>query len=178
MFADPAKNIEQLELTRNMMVADLGSGTGFYTIAAAKKIKGGDGRVYSVEVQRDLLKHIEELAKKDGLNNIDYIWGNIEKRGGTKIRDHIIDCVIASNVLFQVEDRNGFIDEVKRVLKPTGKILLIDWTESFGGMGPAGDHVVTAMKAETLFTAAGFKKVKAIEAGAHHYGIIFSAHEN
>ena len=71
MFSDPAKNIEALELTRNLVVADLGSGTGFYTIAAAKKIKGGEGRVYSVEVQRELLQHIEELAKKEGLNNID-----------------------------------------------------------------------------------------------------------
>lgn len=177
MFSDPAKNIDALELTRNLMVADLGAGTGFYTIAAAKKIKGGEGRVYSVEVQRDLLRHIEELARKEGLNNIDYIWGNVEKRGSTKIRDHMIDCVIASNILFQVEDQKGFVDEIQRILKPDGKVLLIDWSESFGGMGPAASQVVTASKAESLFSAVGFKKLKTIEAGAHHYGIILK-HEN
>jgi ubiquinone/menaquinone biosynthesis C-methylase UbiE len=173
MFADPSKNLEQLEITTNLSIADLGAGTGFYTLAAAKKIKGGEGRVYCVEVQRDLLKHVEELAKKDNLHNIDYIWGNIEKRGSTKIRDHIIDCAIASNVLFQVEDRQGFLEELKRILKPGGKVLLIDWSESFGGMGPAAGHVITPTIAESLFTAAGFTQVKTIEAGAHHYGIIF-----
>ncbi len=174
MFSDPAKNIEALELTRNLVVADLGSGTGFYTIAAAKKIKGGEGRVYSVEVQRELLQHIEELAKKEGLNNIDYIWGNIEKRGGTKIHDKQIDVVIASNVLFQVEDKKGFVDEVKRILKPGGRVLLIEWSESFSGMGPAPAHVINAGAAQTLFEDASFKKTKTIEAGAHHYGIIFT----
>lgn len=174
MFADPSKNLEELELTRNMVIADLGSGTGFYTIAAAKKIKGGDGRVYSVEVQRELLGHIQEMAKKDGLNNIDYIWGNIEKRGGTKIQDATIDCALASNVLFQVEDRKAFIEETKRILKPGGRVLLIDWSESFGGMGPATNQVVTATNAQALFEASGFKKTKTFEAGAHHYGIIFT----
>ncbi|MBP7831693.1 MAG: class I SAM-dependent methyltransferase [Candidatus Pacebacteria bacterium] len=172
MFSDPAKNIEQLELTRNMVIADLGSGTGFYTIAAAKKIKGGDGRVYSVEVQRELLQHIQEMARKESLNNIDYIWGNIEKRGGTKIHDKIIDCAIVSNVLFQVEDRQGFIAELKRILKPEGKVLLIDWSESYGGMGPAQANVINAGAAQSLFESAGFTKLKTIEAGAHHYGII------
>ena len=174
MFSDPAKNIESLELTRNLVIADLGSGTGFYTIAAAKKIKGGEGRVYTVEVQRELLQHIQELAKKEGLNNIDYIWGNIEKRGGTKMQDKQIDVVIASNVLFQVEDKEGFVDEVKRILKPGGRVLLIDWSESFSGMGPAPANVITASAAQTLFEAASFKKTKTIEAGAHHYGIIFT----
>lgn len=173
MFSDPAKNLEELEITTNFSIADLGSGAGFYTIASAKKIKGGTGRVYSVEVQRELLRHVEDLAKKEGLNNIDYIWGNIEKKGGTKIRDHIIDCAIASNVLFQVEDRAGFIEEVKRILKPEGKLLLIDWSESYGGMGPEPESVITSITAEGLFEKAGFKKLKNISAGAHHYGIIF-----
>lgn len=173
MFADPSKIIDQLELTTNLVVADLGAGTGFYTIAAAKKMKGGEGRVYAVEVQRDLLKHIEEIAKKDALTNIDYLWGNIEKRGGTKIRDNTADVVIASNILFQVEDRAGFIEEIKRILKPGGKLLLVDWSESFGGMGPKPDHVIAAVDAQKMLEAAGFNKQKDVEAGAHHYGIIF-----
>ncbi len=174
MFADPSKNLDQLELTTNLIVADLGAGSGFYTIAAAKKLKGGEGKVYCIEVQRDLLQHIQDAAKKEHLTNIDYIWGNIEKRGGTKIHDKTVDCAIISNVLFQVEDRKGFLEEVKRILKPGGRILLVDWSESFGGMGPAPDHVITSANAESLLVSIGFKKVKNFEAGAHHYGIIFT----
>ncbi len=173
MFSDPAKNIEQLELTRNLIVADLGAGTGFYSLAAARILKGGEGRVYCIEVQRELLKRVEDAATKEGLTNIDYIWGNIEKRGGTKIRDHSVDCAIASNVLFQVEDRKGFIEEIKRILKPGAKLLLIDWADSFGGMGPASNQVIGSMLAESLFSSAGFVRVKSFNAGAHHYGILF-----
>ena len=51
--------------------------------------------------------------------------GKYRKLGGTKIKDSIVDAVIRSNVLFQLEDKNIFILEVKRILKPGGKALLL-----------------------------------------------------
>lgn len=178
MFSDPVHNIEQFGITPAHSVADLGAGSGFYTLAAARKIKSlatGDetGKVYAVEVQKDLLARIKDVADKEHLTNIEYIWGDIEKRGGTKLRDHSIDRVIASNVFFQVEDKKGFLSEIGRILKPDGQVLLIDWSESFSGMGPAPKDVITKFTAKDLFSAAGFTLDREISAGAHHYGLIF-----
>ncbi|MFA5933924.1 MAG: class I SAM-dependent methyltransferase [Candidatus Paceibacterota bacterium] len=170
MFADPESNVRQFGLEHNMYVADLGAGTGAYSIAAAHMVMGG--RVYAIEVQKDLLEKIRTEAVKQHLSNIECIWGNIENPKGTKLRDHAVDAVIASNVLFQVEDRDGFIKEIKRILKPEGKVLIIDWSDSFGGMGPKGDSVISESKAKELFEKHGFTFDKDISTGAHHYGMI------
>ncbi len=170
-FADPTHNLEQFGLTPGMHVADLGSGSGFYTIAAAKLLKDG-GKVYSLEVQKELLTKIKSEAERNHLNNIEIIWANIEKLGGTKLRERSMDAAIISNVLFQIEDKRTFILEVKRILKPEGRVLFIDWSESYGGMGPSATHVVSKSNAEALFKAEGFSFERELSVGAHHYGII------
>ncbi len=172
MFSNPEKNVAQLGLREGMIVADFGSGTGFYARAASARV-GHTGKVYAIEVQKELVKSFEDELKKSSLKNIECIWGDIEKVGGTKIAEHTMDAVILSNVLFQVSDKLGLIDEAKRILKSDGKVLVVDWSESFGGMGPQSSDVFTKSKAEEFFSKRGFKFVEYINAGTHHYGIIF-----
>lgn len=161
-------------LRPGMKVGDFGTGTGHYARGAAAVV-GRDGRVYAVDVQEDVLKHGSLNAPHHARGVIEYVWGNIERRGGTKLRDASLDAVILANTLFQVEDKQGAIAEVARVLRPGGKLLFIDWSGSYGGMGPAPEHVVTESAAETLFREAGFEKEKNFRAGPHHYGIVFKA---
>jgi len=172
-FADPRSNVLQLGLRDGMRIADLGAGSGHYTMAAAAAI-GSEGRVYAVDIQQDVLAHLMDSARRMNLRNVEAVWGNFEKLGGTKLRDQILDAAILSNVLFQVEHHLGALDELKRILKPGGKLLVIDWAGSYAGMGPAPDHVVSEHKAEELFITAGFHKAKDFRAGPHHYGIVFT----
>ena len=97
MFSDPATNLNKLGLTDGMKVVDLGAGSGFYSIEAAKRV-GATGRVYAVDVQKDLLERLRSVGASQGLRNIEVVWGNAEKIGGTKIREAIADRVIASNI--------------------------------------------------------------------------------
>lgn len=173
MFANPEQNIASLSLKEGMRVADLGAGTGFYSMEASRRV-GHTGKVYAVEVQKNMVKKLESELKEKGIKNVDCIWGDIEKSGGTKIADESLDAVILSNILFQVSDKLGLIDETKRIIKKGGKVLLVDWTESFGGMGPAPHHVVTKKSATELFSKRGFKILENISASDHHYGIIFT----
>jgi ubiquinone/menaquinone biosynthesis C-methylase UbiE len=172
MFTNPEQNILHLGLKEGMRVADFGAGTGFYSRAASEKVEYS-GKVYAVEVQKDLVKKLESEVKSWGILNVDCIWGDIERRGGTKILDQSMDAVIISNVLFQAEDKLGLIDEAKRVLKKGGEVLLIDWSDSFGGMGPTRESVIPESKARELFEKRGFKFQEKISTSAHHYGIIF-----
>ncbi len=112
MFTDPVKNLRAFGLGENMIVADLGAGSGFYTLAAAKMVP--NGRVYAVEIQRDFLTTIKNKTAEARLDNVECLLGDIERTGGTKIKDKVVDAVIASNVLFQVENKNKFIEEIKR----------------------------------------------------------------
>ena len=104
--------------------------------------------------------------------NIEIVWGNVEKLGGTKIRDASIDFVLVSNILFQIEQKKDFVREVRRILKRTGKALIVDWSDSFGGMGPLPEFVFSEADAKKLFEDGGMHVERSILAGDHHYGFV------
>ena len=170
MFSDPIKNIAEFGIADGMKVVDIGAGSGFYSIEAAKKI-GPRGMVYAVDIQQDLLEKLKKSAALVGIHNIEAVWGNAEKIGGTKLRESIADRTILSNVLFQIEqqDRDNLALELKRITKPGGKLMIIDWQ---GGSPLAPKTLVPAMVAEAIFQKAGFVLEKNFDAGDHHYGII------
>lgn len=170
MFADPEKNLKVFGLVDGEVVVDLGAGTGFYAILAANLNKNGN--VYAVDVVKDYLETIKNKAKENGIKNLECVWGNIEKIGGTKLGDQIADKVIASNVLFQVEDKDSFLEEMKRILKKGGEVMLIDWADGESPIGPSVTHCVTKEKALSLMQKKGFSLKKEIDAGEHHYGMI------
>lgn len=171
MFANPESNVRQFGLTPNMHVADLGAGSGAYTTALAEILT--NGKVYAVEVQKELLTRIKSEAEKRHLTNIEVVWGDIERAGGTKLGNNSMEGVLASNVLFQVEDKKGFLQEIYRILKPGGFLYLIDWADSYGGMGPTSDSVMSKDKARTFVESGNFTYDHDFNPGAHHYGMIF-----
>ena len=172
MFVKPEQNVASLMLMEGMHVADLGAGTGFYTKALSSRV-GENGLVYAVEVRKDMVKKLESELKELDIKNVHCVWGDIEVKGGTKIKDESMDAVVISNVLFQANDKLGLIDESRRILKKGGKLLVVDWKDSYEGMGPAPHHVVTEKSALELFSKRGFKLLETISAPYHHYGIIF-----
>lgn len=169
MFSDPAKNIGYLDIKDAMAVADIGAGSGFYTIEVAKRV-GSQGRVYAVDVQRDILDRLKNSAATIGIRNIEIVLADAEKIGGTKLREACVDRVVASNVLFQIEHKDDFVLEMRRILKPGGKILIVDWASS----NPAGEkYLVTKDAAVALMNKGHFKLEQEFDAGDHHYGLVF-----
>ncbi len=173
-FAEPKTNVLQMGLREGMKVADLGCGSGHYTFAASA-IVGSSGRVYAIDIQEDHLSRLRGEAMDEGIRNIETVWGNFEKAGGTMLKDHALDAVILSNTLFQLERAEDAIAEIKRILKPGGKLLVVDWAGSYNGLGPAKESIVSEQKAEELFITGGFHKVKSFRGGPHHYSILFTA---
>lgn len=168
MFTDPLKNLKAFGIRENDIMVDLGAGSGYYSVVAGALAPRG--KVYAVEIQKDFLDVIKHKIKDAHLNNVEIIWGNVEKVGGTKIGAEVADAVISSNILFQVEDKDSFISEIKRMLKHGGKVLLIDWSED---SIMKGTKLVSREKARLLFEKNGFSLEREIDAGAHHYGMIF-----
>ena len=170
MFTDPIKNLRQFGLGENMIVADLGAGTGFYSIAAAEMVPRG--KVYAIEIQKDYLVTLKNKAKEASLHNIDCICGNIEQVGGTKLKNEIVDAVIVSNVFFQIENKDKFIDEINRILKVGGRVLLVEWSDN-SVFGSNFKKIISKEKSREMFENKGFSFEKEINASEHHYGMIF-----
>jgi ubiquinone/menaquinone biosynthesis C-methylase UbiE len=172
MFSDPRKNLDQFDLAPSMKVADFGSGAGYYTFLISR-IVGSSGRVYALDVQKDLLVTLKREATKARLLNIEVVRADFEEKNGTKLRDQSVDRGIVTNVLFQIEHKENFVREIARVLRPGGKVLVIDWADSFGGIGPEQKAVFTLEACRDLFIRSGFELDRSIDAGVHHYGLIF-----
>lgn len=172
MFSDPVKNIEQCSIQAGQEVADFGSGSGAYTLAVAKALMS-TGKVYAIDINKDLLNKVKNDGIKQGFYNIEVIWGDIDKPNGTKLRDFSVDMALVCNIFFQVENREVLVKEVRRILKPGGKVLVVDWTDAFGGLGPKAQSVVKKTSAVEIFEKNGFHLDREITAGSHHYGLIF-----
>ena len=170
MFADPEKNLKQFGLREDMIVADLGAGSGFYSMIAAKMVPMG--KVYAIEIIRDYVIGLQRKAKDAHLQNLECFWGDIEKLGGTKLKDSIVDLVICSNVMSQTEDRERFVAEIKRILKPDGKVLFIEWADGKLFLGPKSNKLIKKEKALEEFSQKGISLLREIDAGDHHYGMI------
>jgi ubiquinone/menaquinone biosynthesis C-methylase UbiE len=170
MFTDPEKNLKMFGLREDMIVADLGAGTGFYSLLVAPTLSRG--KVYAVEIQPDFVAEIRSRAANGKCQNLECLWGDVEKPGGTKIKDELVDAVIASNILFQVENKGRFITEAKRILKPGGKLLLVDWSPEPNAFGSKLSCALSKVKARAMFEENGFIHQRDIDTGEHHYGMI------
>ncbi len=171
-FAHPPRNVAALAIEPGMIVADFGSGSGAYVLAIAEALQNV-GQVYAVDIQKDLLRRTLNEAQKRGHTSVSIIWGDLEKPFGSKLADATCDLVLISNLLFQVEQKELMLKEAARITKPKGRVAIVDWQESFGGMGPVQDNVVDKKMALSLAEKAELKFLKTFDAGAHHYGIVF-----
>ena len=120
MFIKPEEIIKNFEIRQGMVVADFGSGSGHYVLAIAKKMNNS-GVVYAIDIQKNLLETIKSEAVKQHLSNVEIIWADIEGKEGTKLANGTLDFAIASNILFQINDKEALAREIKRTLKSGGR---------------------------------------------------------
>lgn len=171
-FLVPNEIVKNLSIEEGMVIADIGAGSGSFVIPLAY-FAGNTGRVYAIDINKEVLVKVKKDAASAQLSNIEIIWGDAEKSGGTKLADSSVDFVIISNILFQTENKKGLIEEIRRILKMKGKVAVIDWAGSFGGLGPKESAVFPLSNAQKLFTDFSFAEYNKFDAGDYHYGITF-----
>lgn len=151
-------------------VADFGAGAGYF-IPALSRAVGPDGRVYACEIRKQLVQKIGQEIQASQLANVESLWCDFEEPKGTKLKADMLDGGVMVNVLFQLEDKVSALTEIARVLRKGGKLFIVDWTESFAGLGPHIDHVFSEAKARELAEQHGFRFERTFPAGEHHYGL-------
>jgi len=109
-------------LEEGNVVLDLGSGAGFDSFLAAKKV-GDSGKVFGVDMTDEMLDKARENAKKGGFTNVEFKKGDIED---LPIEDNSIDVIISNCVINLAPDKEKVFKEVYRVLKIGGKFMVSD----------------------------------------------------
>lgn len=167
---NPEKILKELDLKEDMMAAEFGCGSGAFTILLAKKLK--NGKVYGLDIQEEKLSVLKNRASLEGLGNIETILCDLEKPKGTSLQANYLDLVLIPNVLFQAEKKRAIIEEAKRVLKPAGQLLIIDWIKS-APIGPK-EGTVTPEEVKKMAKDIGLNLKKEFAAGAFNYALLFT----
>jgi len=172
-FSDPKEILSQFHVDPGMTVADFGAGAGHFTFPLAQKV-GTSGKVYAVEIQREMLDRLRsDMSTMQGINNVQFVWGDIDEDHGSTLQDKSLDRVVIINTLFQLEKKENTAKEIFRVLKDNGKVLVMDWSDSHGHLGPHPESVFNEEKTTQLFEKVGFTHDSDIITGQHHYAVVF-----
>lgn len=177
-FLSPESVVRSARIEEGMHVADFHAAAGFFVRAAARAV-GPGGRVWAVDARRDMLLRLRSTALMEGLQNIEIVRGNMEHRGGTLLPEEGLDMVLLATALHTANDMDGVIEEAWRVLKSgsgaafgPGRLLVIDWKDTFGGLGPSAEHIVTREDALSRCVRGGFVLIEDIPAGDYHWGML------
>lgn len=171
-FVSPEIVSTHFHLRSGDKVADLGAGSGNF-IPVLSRVVGGQGRVYACEIQKNLVEALSDRVRREHLSNVEVIWSDLEEVGGSKIEDSTLDAAIIVNTLFQADNRSAMVAEAARALRSGGKLFVIDWTESWGGLGPQPGHVLSEQDAKAIVETEGLTFERDFDAGSHHYGLAF-----
>ncbi|MDD5110171.1 MAG: class I SAM-dependent methyltransferase [Patescibacteria group bacterium] len=170
----PEAVFAHLKLRAGSKIADLGcGGHGQFTLGAAR-LAGTTGKVYAVDILKSALAEIAKKARLENLPNIKPIWANLEIVGVTAVPEASLDITLLINVLFQTRDRASIFREARRLLKPGGQLLVVEWKTTATPFGPPTDHRLSPDQVVALGTAARLQRQETFDAGKYHYGIVFT----
>jgi len=114
--------IEKLRLKPGDIVADIGSGSGTFSIPMAKAI-APNGILYAVDIDQKMLDFVAERAKKEGVTNLRTVLGEYDD---PKLPVKDVDVAFYHRVLHMIEHRQAHLNATAPYLKPDGRIVVID----------------------------------------------------
>jgi predicted methyltransferase len=117
----PHEVIQALALKPDAVVADIGSGTGYFSARIANMTP--KGRVYGVDTEPDMVKYLSERAKREGLKNVTAVQA---KPGDPRLPEKA-DVVILVDVYHHVENREQYFRQLQKSLRPGGRVAIIDF---------------------------------------------------
>jgi len=166
--------LEDAGVQPGMRVAEFApSRTGHFPFAASP-IVGEEGAVFAVHLLQDVLHDIEGHARVRGLKNVWPIRGDFERIGGVGLEDGLLDMILLAHALPHLQDDAGFAGELERLLKPDGKIVVIDWhPEADHPLSPHSDHCAHPDNVEYVFAHHGIARERWIDPADTHWGAVF-----
>jgi cyclopropane fatty-acyl-phospholipid synthase-like methyltransferase len=174
VFDDPARDawqkpdevIRALKLPADSLVADIGSGTGYFAVRLARAVP--QGRVYGADVSADMVKFLNERAAKEKL-------GNLSSHRAGEADPHLpapVDLVLVVDTYHHIPRRSAYFERLKAKLKPGGRIAIIDFRLD-SPTGPPAKHRIPPERVAAEMEKAGYTLAARHELLAYQYFLVF-----
>ena len=164
----PHEVIQALGLKPDAVIADLGSGTGYFSVRLANMVT--KGRVYGVDVEPDMVKYLAERAKREKRDNVVAIQGTPDD---PRLPEKA-DLVLLVDVYHHMEDRQRYFRNLRASLKPDGRVAVIDFRMDSPDGPPKAARIAPQRVIDEL-TAAGYHLAKRHEFLPKQYFLIFES---
>jgi ubiquinone/menaquinone biosynthesis C-methylase UbiE len=176
IFEDPGRAqklqvervMDLLGIKRGSRVADVGAGSGWFTVRSARRV-GKGGVVYAVEINPEYVRHIKRRAKREKLSNIQTILG---KPGDPMLPQAGLDAVLLLKTYHEIAHPIPFLRRLRAALRPSARLGIIDRN------GKGDDHGIDAGVAIKEAAEAGFELVSQhdfVKGDRLDYYLIFKA---
>ena len=119
----PEEVVRALNLKSGEKIADIGAGSGYFTLPFAREV-GPAGKVYAVDIDREMLAYIEQRAKQENLQNIRTILAGAHD---PELPPASVDLIFICATLHHITDRAKYYPLLAKALRPGGRVVNIDF---------------------------------------------------
>jgi len=165
----PVETLEKLGLKAADIFADIGCGIGYFTIPAAKMIR--NNHAYALDTSPEMLAEVELRSNAAGIKNIETVK---TEELDLMIPDESVSFALMVNVIHEIIDKNQFLEESSRIIKPGGKLAVIDWEKGETEMGPPVDHRIGSEELTAMLKEIDFECQETMKFTENFYGLVFS----
>ena len=174
VFDDPERDawqkphdvIQALALKPDAVIADIGSGTGYFAVRFANMTP--KGRVYGVDTEPDMVKYLAERAKREGLKNVVAVAG---APGNPRLPEKA-DLIVLVDVYHHIEGRERYFRDLQKSLKPGGRIAVIDFRMD-SPEGPPKSARIAPERVKAELRRAGYTLAQEHEFLPNQYFLVF-----
>jgi ubiquinone/menaquinone biosynthesis C-methylase UbiE len=164
-WQNPEKIMQMLELKPSYVVADLGCGSGYFTVPISRKVK----KVYAIDMQKEMLEFLKQKIQKQKILNITTL---LSKENEIPLKNQSVDLLLSVNTLHEFRDKEKIISEIRRVLRLEGWAVMVDFKKDESSRGPPVSIRVSKEQAVHLFKKHGLTVLKTRDL-KYHYLIVF-----
>lgn len=173
-FQKPEQVMQALAFREGERVADIGAGSGYFTIPVARAV-GDEGVVWAIDIRQEMLDYIRERLEAEGLENVRLM--RVEP-DDPQLPNGKVDTILMVDMIHYVKDKAAYISRAKEGLAPGGRMVVIDYIPKPFEERPWGPPPVQQVSRETLdaaFAEAGMKPVRAHDFLTEQYFVEYAA---
>ncbi|HJY85151.1 MAG TPA: methyltransferase [Candidatus Binatia bacterium] len=165
----PEKVLDALNITPGSTVADIGAGTGYFSIRLAKRV-GPQGRVLATDIQPQMLALLSDNMRAAGIHNIEPI---LCTPTDAKLPEGQLDLALMVDVYHELAYPQETVVQVRRALKPEGRLVLIEYRGEDPNVPIKSEHKLTLVQARSELEPMGFQLKEVFEFLVYQRVIVF-----